>query len=399
MKKGIIFLTAVLCLTTVALWVMYDRATGDIADLKIETAALQSSIHENEQTIDALTRQNRDGEAAIRDLTADVADREAQIAGLTADVTDREAQIEGLKADVADREAQIAGLTADVTDREVQIAGLKADVSDRDTQIADLTADVADREAQIESLASDAAERDAQLRDLQADIDQNRLELDARAQELTGKEDALRAQEDLISAQTEALAASDAALSELQNRMESVAGLRLTLLRELRVGLAGALGDEAAVTVGRNGSILLRGGDFFALGSWEIRPEARPFLDELIGVLAEFLEEGENARYVDSIVIAGHTDSTGGAMQNREISSYRANAVLTYLLEGGDRVLEPYAEYFCAAGYGGTRPVEPNDTEEGRAANRRIEISLILNDDAVRELAELSETEHTGEAE
>ena len=175
-----------------------------------------------------------------------------------------------------------------------------------------------------------------------------------------------------------------------------MAGLRLTILERLRDCIARAVGDDVVV-IGENGSIILRGADLFALGSWEIRPESRPILDPMIRAFFEFLSDGETAGYVDSIVIAGHTDSSGGAMQNRAISTYRAGAMLDYLLEGGGALLEPYAGYFCAAGYGGTRPVESNDTPEGRAANRRIEIDLILNEEAVLALAELdSEKETTG---
>ena len=45
-----------------------------------------------------------------------------------------------------------------------------------------------------------------------------------------------------------------------------------------------------------------------------------------------------------------------------------------------------WAQMFCAAGYGATRPVQDNYTAEGRAANRRIEISMILKDDTVMEI-------------
>ena len=129
-------------------------------------------------------------------------------------------------------------------------------------------------------------------------------------------------------------------------------------------------------------------GVFFDLGSAEIKPERRPILNQLIQVFSKFLSNSENSQYVDSIVISGHTDSTGTAQENRELSTDRANSVLKYLLTGDNQVLEQYSEFFCAAGYGATRPVESNDTVEGRAANRRIEISMILQDESVMEIVE-----------
>ena len=91
---------------------------------------------------------------------------------------------------------------------------------------------------------------------------------------------------------------------------------------------------------------------------------------------------------MDSIVISGHTDITGTAESNRVLSTDRANSVLNYLLLGKNGKLNMYSSYFCAAGYGATRPVASNETEEGKAANRRIEISMILKDDTVLDIVE-----------
>ena len=124
------------------------------------------------------------------------------------------------------------------------------------------------------------------------------------------------------------------------------------------------------------------------MGSAEIKADSRAVLNELIDVFAAFLSDGDNAKYIDSIVIAGHTDSTGTDESNRVLSTNRANSVLNYLLTGKNSKLNSYAQYFCAAGYGETRPAQSNDTEAGRSANRRIEISIILRDDKVLDIVE-----------
>jgi outer membrane protein OmpA-like peptidoglycan-associated protein len=148
------------------------------------------------------------------------------------------------------------------------------------------------------------------------------------------------------------------------------------------------MGDASKVSIGDNGNIILSEGIFFDLGSSAIKPESVPVLNELIDVFSAFLSNENNAKYVDSIVISGHTDSTGTDEDNRKLSTDRANSVLSYLLAGNGGELTPYSGYFCAAGYGETRPVADNSTLWGQAQNRRIEISMILKDESVLDIVD-----------
>ncbi|MCX3308343.1 OmpA family protein [Pantoea vagans] len=80
------------------------------------------------------------------------------------------------------------------------------------------------------------------------------------------------------------------------------------------------------------------------------------------------------------IVVAGHTDITGSAQRNQLLSRERAAAVRDWMRDTGD-VPE---SCFAVQGYGDSRPVASNDTPEGRAQNRRVEISLVPQADACR---------------
>lgn len=98
----------------------------------------------------------------------------------------------------------------------------------------------------------------------------------------------------------------------------------------------------------------------FEAGRATIDPDSVGLLDRLI----------ETAMRCPStrIEIVGHTDSDGDDASNQALSESRARAVADYLEKAG---LAP--ERFIATGYGSTRPVAPNDTEDGKAQNRRIE--------------------------
>ncbi|MGR7121441.1 OmpA family protein [Klebsiella aerogenes] len=78
------------------------------------------------------------------------------------------------------------------------------------------------------------------------------------------------------------------------------------------------------------------------------------------------------------IVVSGHTDNTGNPRLNQALSLQRAEAVRDWMRDTGD-VPE---SCFAVQGYGESRPVATNDTPEGRAQNRRVEISLVPQADA-----------------
>lgn len=102
----------------------------------------------------------------------------------------------------------------------------------------------------------------------------------------------------------------------------------------------------------------------FELDSAELTPEGRALLDEVL----EALRTVANV----PVEISGHTDSQGTTEYNLDLSLRRAEAVLAYLAANGE---DPGR--FEVIGYGESQPVADNDTEEGRARNRRIEFTAL----------------------
>lgn len=108
--------------------------------------------------------------------------------------------------------------------------------------------------------------------------------------------------------------------------------------------------------------IVLRGVQF-DFDKSEIRPGARPVLDQAIRTLKE---EGGIA-----VIAEGHTDSHGTDDYNQALSERRASAVRDYLIAGG--ISQSRITY---EGFGEGRPVATNDTDAGRAQNRRVELKI-----------------------
>lgn len=227
-----------------------------------------------------------------------------------------------------------------------------------------------------------------QLAGLTDELKKKQDQLEDYAVQIVQQKEEMEAQEKLIGQQEAYLSAANDELTQMRNQMQTIAVLRLSILEQIRESIVEVMGDASKVSIGDNGNIILSDSVLFDLGSSEIKEDSAGVLGELIDVFYQFLSDEENAKYVDSIVISGHTDITGTAESNRVLSTDRANSVLNYLLLGKNGKLNTYSSYFCAAGYGATRPVASNDTEEGKAANRRIEISMILKDDTVLDIVE-----------
>jgi chemotaxis protein MotB len=141
--------------------------------------------------------------------------------------------------------------------------------------------------------------------------------------------------------------------------------LMLFLSKRIIRGVPGqGTGSYAVQVTNRGFAIRVPGDILFDLGTSVIKRDALPVLQAIADVI----------KSTDStIAIEGNTDSIGNEEANWKLSLKRAISIVDFFeyTEG----LSP--SRFCVAGYGSMRPVAPNDTEEGRAKNRRVEIILL----------------------
>ncbi|HPF34275.1 MAG TPA: OmpA family protein [Candidatus Krumholzibacteria bacterium] len=127
------------------------------------------------------------------------------------------------------------------------------------------------------------------------------------------------------------------------------------------------IGDELMVTF--DSAIL------FDLDSASLKSESMARLDQMAEVLVSYPDT--------DILVMGHTDSSGSEEYNQGLSERRAGSVSDYLAGRGvtnDRIR--------ARGYGETAPVADNATATGRAQNRRVEVSIEVNDEFKARAAE-----------
>ena len=104
----------------------------------------------------------------------------------------------------------------------------------------------------------------------------------------------------------------------------------------------------------------------FDLNSYVVKPQFRGTLDSVATVLKTYPDS--------TIVVSGHTDTTGTDAINNPLSVNRASSVASYLESQGISTSR-----ITSRGYGSKQPIASNATEAGRAQNRRVEIAIIAN--------------------
>lgn len=202
----------------------------------------------------------------------------------------------------------------------------------------------------------------ASVRSLQQDRANLQEELGEVREELSAELSAARARSDSLRQRLEELGERVATVSEeLKERRE-----REATMREVRALFSE---EEAEVAVTGDQMVIRLVGLSFPVGSSEIRPDNYALLTKLQQVLRQFPDA--------PVTLTGHTDARGNDEANQQLSTQRAIAVREYLLAN----MAVSADRFSARGFGESQPIATNDTEEGRALNRRIDVRIDLSED------------------
>ena len=137
--------------------------------------------------------------------------------------------------------------------------------------------------------------------------------------------------------------------------------------KELRQNIPGA----TVTRVGEGIAVTFASGLLFDFDSDKVRPDAASNLQKLAASLDKYPDT--------NLLIVGHTDATGSADYNQGLSERRATSAMRYL---GSLNVTPAR--IKALGRGESEPIASNDTDAGRAQNRRIEVAIFANDAARR---------------
>lgn len=240
-----------------------------------------------------------------------------------------------------------------------EIARLGQEMADRDRRLDDASTAQADLVRKLDELAL-----------LNAEISERLEKAGQSVSQLATERGSLAA----------ALEDTRKKLEELR-KQQAAAEARAAQFRELLLAFRKMIDSGKLDVTIREGRMLveLKNDILFDSGKTAIKTDGKATLREVAKVLATL----PNRRFQ----VAGHTDNvkiqTAKFPSNWELSTARAVEVVRFLIESGMR-----SESLSAAGYGEFSPAAPNDTDEGRGKNRRIEIALVPDLDEMIKIPE-----------
>lgn len=132
---------------------------------------------------------------------------------------------------------------------------------------------------------------------------------------------------------------------------------------EMKRDLAGAKVER----VGEGIKITFDSGILFDVNKATLKPASMENLKNLASILQKYEDT--------NILLEGHTDNSGSDEHNLELSRLRSQSVANYLAS-----LQVNPGRFTIMGYGESQPIAANDTDQGRQANRRVDLAVMAND-------------------
>lgn len=119
--------------------------------------------------------------------------------------------------------------------------------------------------------------------------------------------------------------------------------------------------DGIVVTFDENSGV------YFDTAKYNVNSASQTLLNKMSNIMKEYNQT--------NVIVAGHTDSVGSEANNLTLSQNRANAVTNYMVGTGLS-----SGRFTTVWYGETQPSASNDTAQGRAQNRRVQLTIVPND-------------------
>lgn len=296
-------------------------------------------------------------------------------------------ELKAIKKQSAQQEEQLTGMresldleAAQRKAAEGQAASLAKERDDLNVRSEQLTGELSAVRSQIADLEQKRASDSASAQEEIVKLQQQAVAMEAEAAQIAKEREQLRQEQARLAATLDQeRAAKEAKEAEIKRLTRTQEELSKSLQNEISKGNITIQQVRDRLTINLVDRVL------FDSGQAEVKPDGQKVLKQVSDLLKTVTDK--------QIRIEGHTDNVPISVKlqsryktNWELSTARATAVVRYLIDQGG--VDP--RHLSAVGHADTQPVAANDTEEGRSANRRIEIVLYPKD--LKEIADQTET-------
>jgi chemotaxis protein MotB len=258
-------------------------------------------------------------------------------------------------------------LTEEITRKQEEIRRKEEEIRRKEDEIKRREQDMANMKDQMNN------ERDEIAR-LKTDLENKNSNINTLEGDKSALEKSLKAREDKVAALESSLAAREKRVKELENAISSRDAKAKALKDKLSQALLGFESSDLSVEQ-RNGKVYvsLSQNLLFATGSSRLDSKGASAISKLAEVL--------NKNNEINVMVEGHTDSDGDEKMNWELSTKRSLSIVDQLIK--NKVI---SSRITASGRGEHVPIASNDTDAGKAKNRRTEIILSPKLDAIMDI-------------
>lgn len=298
------------------------------------------------------------------------------------DLKDQKQQLQLSEAELIQKKRDFLRLQSDMseTNSALKIAQELLSIKENNLEEANAKLQLTDKE--IENLKKLLLDTELARDEVKGELVASQMELGTTTNTIKLKEGELA----LLSAKLLESTASHQKLVEDLNitkaRIKNLTGIRIKVVQELKDKLGKKINIDP-----NSGAIRLPSAVLFAVGSYEIKPEAKKQLKETLEPYFAVLLGDKNIKdNIDRIIIEGHTDSDGSYMNNLDLSQKRALSVMTFIYSWDEKRNPLLQTYLSANGRSYSDRIFKNGVED-KEASRRIEIKFSLsNKKAIEEI-------------
>jgi len=327
------------------------------------------------------------------DLFAIRADLQAQKTALGLSekaLSEKKKRLREIQAQLAASREANAHLSMELALLQSEAEGLRISVDDMNATLHERTTALALTREEMEQLKALLLETETQRATLQSEAERLTSELDAAEKQHAEDTNLIKLRDDEMAELEKALLLKSRAYQKVVEdlnltriKIKNLTGIKVKVVQHLKE----ELGDSISIDP-KSGSLRFASNVLFNQGEATLKPEAKQELSRVLGQYIDaLLSDKQMRRYIDRIIIEGHTNSDGSYLFNLELSQQRALAVMTFLYTQYPKNRQLFRQYLSASGRSFTEPVLGADGKEDKQASRRIEINFrIKNEEAVREL-------------